>query len=577
MDFENITPKKKKTHRRNHSSQDFSNKKIFPLKDSMNWDSNMKKNDDQSQSDFSKIDIKLFHPQKDIKQEDINIGSFSDIYVPMNTMTTRRLSRSGSGSCTLNKKITSKGKITTLLFTGTETVVEVNYRKTKLIEFIHYKYLYNCLLQLIFSSVSIISAIVEYEHTVLTSPTRDRFYFHVYCNNYQKLKDEGFDSQLLHNSREASITASYIGFISSILLWITIVLDYILSFLKLNFKVEFDCNDLFQNRMSLIQLIFSFIFFIPCPNPFTYGVELKFKSIKFEQDYFVPLNSFFTTICLLRLWFILKYFLVSNRTYNNSSFRILDMNRVNNGISFPFKAQMIRDPFKIDTLLFCFCLFFCSYNVRIFERYLDQFEEGNNIFGNLLNALWFTYITMITVGYGDLYPSTEFGCIFAILACFFGVFLVSLVVVSVTNYLNIKGSELNVYHVITRSNLMEKKNIKASKLIRNYLMSLQEYHRNEDQGMMKYTKNNNKIVKGYTSFLRARKRIEATFPAISEFEMITENLKYLEDKIIKNDEKIDKVYEMIEILANKHKRNKRELIHIKRLQSNNMAERTLIN
>lgn len=46
--------------------------------------------------------------------------------------------------------------------------------------------------------------------------------------------------------------------------------------------------------------------------------------------------------------------------------------------------------------------------------------------------MWCIIITMTTVGFGDFYPSTHLGRFIGVLACFWGTFLVSLMVVSLT-------------------------------------------------------------------------------------------------------------------------------------------------
>lgn len=556
MDYENATTAKKtiKKKRGNFSHQ-FNQTNLFSNSNSFDSEAmNDNNNDNQNQLDSSKRQIKIFQPEKDVKQEDLDIDIFNDCNKDKEHQI-KTISRQKTGTNKFARQKTTKGEISSYLFHDTEAVVEINYRKTKEIEFNHYRYLFNCFLQLIFSSSSILAAIVEYEHTVLPTPNNYKSYAHIHIDNYDtELQSMGFDPQFLSNCRKTSLISSYICFISSVFLWITIALDYILSYLTIHFKVTFDCADLLQHPLQIFHLIISYIIFIPCPNPLTYGIELKFKSVKYGIDYQVPLNSFFTTICLFRLWFLLKYYLVSSRTYNPSSFRILDMNWVDNGIAFPFKAHLACDPFKLDALLFVFCLFFCSYNLRIFERYLDS--QGGSYFGNLINAIWCIFISMTTIGYGDLYPSTEFGCLFAICACFFGVFLVSLVVVSVTSYLNIKGSELNVYRVITRSSLMDRKNAKASKLIKNYLLSLQQYQKDKEQDLAKINKLKKKVVKGYAAFVRAKDDLDATFDDLTEYDQIKEHIKYLEDTIVNNDEKIDKIMELVGKVAEKNQKTK---------------------
>jgi ferric iron reductase protein FhuF len=50
----------------------------------------------------------------------------------------------------------------------------------------------------------------------------------------------------------------------------------------------------------------------------------------------------------------------------------------------------------------------------------------------LWNSMWLVIITMATVGYGDFVPKTYLGRVITILACIWGNFLISLMVISLT-------------------------------------------------------------------------------------------------------------------------------------------------
>lgn len=82
---------------------------------------------------------------------------------------------------------------------------------------------------------------------------------------------------------------------------------------------------------------------------------------------------------------------------------------------------------------------------------------------------------MTTVGYGDLTPNTEFGRLFAMVGCLSGVFIVSLAVVSVSNYFNIQGIELNVLNVIDRSYIMDRKNKNGENIVKNILTAKKKW------------------------------------------------------------------------------------------------------
>ena len=238
------------------------------------------------------------------------------------------------------------------------------------------------------------------------------------------------------------------------------------------------------------------------------------------------------------------------------------MNNVDFNLSFPFKSHMAQDPLSIDTLLFLIFLFICSYNLRIFERYLDAYS--NYDFGNFYNALWCIFITMTTVGYGDRTPSTEFGRIFTMIGCFAGVFLVSLIVVSVSNYFNFQGIEMIVLNVIDRAYIMDRKNEKGEEIVKSILVakkkisSIKSSNSNEYLLTERNTINNNpepnnkelnkyrkKIFDKLGKFKDAKVQLEKEYPSFNSFDEILAYLKFLEEDVEKNNQKVDDILELL--------------------------------
>ncbi len=56
----------------------------------------------------------------------------------------------------------------------------------------------------------------------------------------------------------------------------------------------------------------------------------------------------------------------------------------------------------------------------------------NQAFGTIEDALWWAFVTLTTVGYGDLYPITALGRIVAVVTMLFGITLYSLLVANLT-------------------------------------------------------------------------------------------------------------------------------------------------
>lgn len=118
----------------------------------------------------------------------------------------------------------------------------------------------------------------------------------------------------------------------------------------------------------------------------------------------------------------------------------------------------IKCLFKDTPMLLIGIVFICSIlifatSLRIAERdvqaifnQINSNSEGNsqksgtNDISDFSNALWLTIITMTTVGYGDYYPRTTFGRVIDVILVVWGTFVVSLMVVVLTNTLNMDPS-----------------------------------------------------------------------------------------------------------------------------------------
>ena len=311
---------------------------------------------------------------------------------------------------------------------------------------------------------------------------------------------------------------------------------------------------LLSEKKQLFRFLRSIVFFFICPNPFTYGIEVKFSNDYYLMKYKIPLNSIFTSITIFRIWFIFKLYLVSSISYSQRSFRIAKINNVKLGLKFPFKANMADNSLAINILLFIMCLLVFSYDLRIYERYFDELNESN--LGNYLNDLWCIFITMTTVGYGDISPKSFFGRLISVVTCLFGVFLVGLVVISVTSYFNLEGIESNVYKILLKSKKMEKRNKSALNSIVQYLKSIKELKKKKS---LLIDENNNSVN---NLVIKEKKKIDdvlkefkladtdflETIPLMNEYDNIAEHIRFLEDNMNTNREKIKEISDLIEQL-----------------------------
>ena len=420
-------------------------------------------------------------------------------------------------------------------------------RKARKEQFLHTQYLFNCKVQALLAMATIFTSIIEYENTVIS--VGNEKYIHSFNSYRKEAYMFNIDENYFRRVGRVSQICSYLTFILSVFLWISIAYDKILIKMLIYDDKEKSIKIIINGFRKFFYFLFNILLFFFCPNPFTYKIAIKFHSNEYSIDYKIPLNSIFTSICLFRTWFIFKLYLVLSENYNQRSFRILKINGVRLGLRFPFKAKMTDSSLLINFILFFMCWFVCSYDLRIFERYFDEFNENN--LGNYFNDLWCVFISMTTVGYGDISPNSLLGRIIVILSCMFGVFLVGLMVISVTSYLNIVGIESNVYQILLKSKKMEERNNLAFKAIAQYLKSIKElkkekYVVNKEDFINKIIPNQKKQINSYLSgFKIADSEFLQTIPALNDFDNIADHLRFLEENMTKNQ---DKVVEIVDLL-----------------------------
>jgi hypothetical protein len=87
----------------------------------------------------------------------------------------------------------------------------------------------------------------------------------------------------------------------------------------------------------------------------------------------------------------------------------------------------------------------------------ENFEyKGNAItnpnFQHYTDTFWVIIITMMTVGYGDIYPSTHFGRIVVFISALFGTILTSLLIAAMGSFVTFSPKEKKVHNIIYKNN-----------------------------------------------------------------------------------------------------------------------------
>jgi hypothetical protein len=139
-------------------------------------------------------------------------------------------------------------------------------------------------------------------------------------------------------------------------------------------------------------------------------------------------------------------------------------------LKFSLKSKFKENATQTLIVTFFSSAFVAAYMLRIFERPLS--EVSGQDYNSFYTSFWNVIITMTTVGYGDVYPKSFGGRIMGIGLCIWGVLLVSLFVVTVSEQLELSQLQKNAYLLIQRLVSREElKKVSASALFSMFKFS----------------------------------------------------------------------------------------------------------
>lgn len=186
---------------------------------------------------------------------------------------------------------------------------------------------------------------------------------------------------------------------------------------------------------------------VVCPIPF-FDMIIKTKALNVSKKEYVDVYYLLSDFLLAFMFF--RVILLYRAIINFSVFLDMYSKKVCAAIGFSantrfaFKCFIKAKPGLTVLIIFTSSVLILAYDLRIFQI---PYGVAQNLveWNGLWDSIWCIIITMTTVGYGDVVPSTAPGRIIAIFTAMWGAFLISLMVLSVGQIfaLNEKEEEAN--------------------------------------------------------------------------------------------------------------------------------------
>jgi len=220
---------------------------------------------------------------------------------------------------------------------------------------------------------------------------------------------------------------SWLWMAKQVSMWIELILMFICP-------VSFDDNKswVFHQRIVYIETI---NWIEPS------GAINNAQGHKYETPYFM--TDFFLAFMLFRLFFLAQAMIINSHVNEKlHGKRVCQEAGFQPTFSFQLKAAMKATPILTFLIMAAILILGLSYMTRVFERPYFRFVFNNEAegfqtfynFDTLTSSLWFTIITMSSVGYGNIISTTPLGRFVTIIIAISGAFLLSLLVAIITDW-----------------------------------------------------------------------------------------------------------------------------------------------
>lgn len=240
-------------------------------------------------------------------------------------------------------------------------------------------------------------------------------------------------------------------------------------------------RDTMVTSNKLKRLILEILLNILHPIWFLRDYKINFYSDVVNENYTHSINDLLCVIVLVRLYHSFRLLLLNSKFNSGRAHRVCKMNGVLSNRFWIVKCIIIAHPFKAVICMLLIGIITGGYCLRILERPLGL---GNSKieFGDYSNAVWCIIITMTTVGFGEITPTTVLGRIVGTLACIWGVFVIALMVVGVKNFMELDSGQEKSFIIYQRLKFKQGFKLLAVNVLKSALKlkSILRKNNNED-------------------------------------------------------------------------------------------------
>jgi len=227
---------------------------------------------------------------------------------------------------------------------------------------------------------------------------------------------------------------------------------------------------LFQIGLWKYLLLEMFILGIFCPPDLNTVNQVTMLGGKYYYSYYNIFNFF----VLFKLYYFLRLIRSLSKFTNENVKRLAKKYKITIGTSFVLKAHLKKYPYFTLSFIMVFTVLVLGFIIRNFEiGYLPDVNIGNqtnkslktNNFNLYSDSFWVIITSMLTLGYGDIFPCSHFGRCVAIIAAIIGMLLISILILNLSSLIEFTPEEKKAYSMINKMLMTKTLNETAKSLI----------------------------------------------------------------------------------------------------------------
>ncbi|KAK3098304.1 hypothetical protein FSP39_018185 [Pinctada imbricata] len=214
-----------------------------------------------------------------------------------------------------------------------------------------------------------------------------------------------------------------------------------------------------------IQVVVEFIICSIHPMPGSKGTYCAWETVESHKVYFdnrIAADGVLQIPMFLRFYLVCRTVMLHSKLYQDASAQSIGaLNRIHFNFRFIFKSLMTLHPDYVLCIIMMSLLVVASWALRLCEMC-----NPDPHFSNYLNTLWLIAITFLSVGYGDIVPTTYCGRSIAVLTGVMGAGCTALVVAVLARKLELSRSEKYVHDFVLDVDLDKKLKHEAANVMK---------------------------------------------------------------------------------------------------------------